>query len=317
MNIVITSTPYVDSGIMTITDGLLDLGHSVYCIGSEINYAQKYDATAVPKGVDLFLQMDSDNIGSVSYPSSMPDIRFHLHDRWVDYQNAPNSPVKPVPEIECDLLFVRDLDREVNNRPVATFPLDYGIERRYLEACQGFNQALTTERPYDVGFFGTLSTSRRDFYLSRLKTAVGEGVVYGGYQFNTADTKWSKWIYGRYTHNPDYYEALCQFKFIFVPMGAGPSTMRMGEAYAAGAVPLIQRYPSDIIPLHDFKDGENCVLWSDGSELIIKVRKYLNDLAGLEVLRKRCWEYGNKYLLTRHIAQYMLDRIQEVGPNGT
>lgn len=313
MRILMHTPNYVDSVACTIADGLLDLGHQVYNTRGRLNYGEP-----APDGTiyDLYLMCDTDDKEALKYVSRAghPQIIVHAHDRWTDYLYAPMSNTKPVPDQYCDIMFVRDLDHEVHSRKwYPTFPLDYGIERRYIEAAMAKPLYDFVNRPYDIVFYGTLSTARRIHYLEKLRYADSNYKIdYGANVFNNPDGVWSQWVYGRYTHDPAYYERLAQSKMVFCPVGAGASCFRHMEAYAAGSIPLIQKYPSDIIPLHNFVDGENCILWEDEKDLLDKVDDILSDPQKQMDLHNRCWEFGQEYLLTRCVAQYMLDKINEV-----
>jgi hypothetical protein len=315
MKILMHTPNYVDSISCTIADGLVDLGHKVYNTKGKLNYGEP-----APDGslYDIYLMCDTDDQGALSRISQAghPRIIVHGHDRWTDYLYAPNSPVKPVPLQHCDIMFVRDLDQELHNREwYPTFPLDYGIERRYLEETASTPHYMSfVDRPVDVMFYGTLVTARRIYYLEKMVNAGTFKVEYGAYKFNDTvpNSAWNQWIHGRYTHNPGYYHELTRAKFIFAPIGAGCSCFRHMEAYAAGCIPLIQKYPDEILPLHKFVDGENCVLWENENELINKVEDYLSDRNKLIKLQANCLYYARNNLLTRHVAQYMLDKIEEV-----
>jgi hypothetical protein len=319
MNIAVTSTNYVDSNICGIIDGLLQLGHNVYNLnGPAMNYSASWPIPS-PDRIDIWMMMDTDNyMGLTLTPDKMgPSLRgakkiiCHLHDRWVDYVNAPNSPIKPVPveQFRCSTVFVRDLDESVYNKCVEkgfpVFPIDYSIEQRYVEATAPY---LSVERKMELVFLGTLDTARRRFYLDSVRSA-GLPVRYGTYEYNDGDGKWSKWIYGRYTHDPKYYEELCKYMFVFCGFGAGPSTMRVAEAYAAGCIPVIQKYPDDIITYRTFEDGLNCILWETEKELIEKLKYWMNEVKA-EELRQRCYEYGQKYMTSKFLANYILERIE-------
>ena len=306
MDILITTPDYVDSVSCTIVDGLLDLGHQVYTRGTQpLNYAEP---TAVTP--DLWIMADTDNVqgNRLRLVGDLPKVIVHGHDRFRDYQQAPHSSVKPVPydECDCDVMFVRDLDRKIPQNRFPVHPINYGIERRYQEACQPY---LGRERKRAVVFYGTLDTAFRKSYLEKIRSS-GIPTTFGAYSFNNPDTKWSRWIHGRYVHDPAYYRALCGYLFGFAPMGAGWSCFRHMELYAAGCIPVIQRYPADIDPLHDFRDGENCILWSNGEELVSKLLDWHRNITGAEQLRQRCYQYGQGHLLTRHIAQFMLDKVK-------
>lgn len=312
MNILVTTVPYVASLECNIIDGLLWLGHTVCNSTGKINYAQEYDANLDYK---LWLMMDTDNDQARFAGASnrdgraIPKIILHLHDRWTDYQNISRSPIKPIPyDGYYSMMFVRDLPKDFSKQVLkSVYPLDYSIERRYLEATDDYRDQ---ERLPSLVFYGTLSTAGRRNTLQTANYA-GIPVIYGEYKFNTADTKWSQWIHGRYTHDPAYYQELCKHMFAFVPWGAGPSTMRLGEVYAAGCIPVIQRYPSDIIPFHDFKDGQNCILWDTEDELINKLRYYREHIDEAETLRNKCFNWGQAELLTKHIAQWILDMVSQ------
>jgi hypothetical protein len=308
MRILMHTPNYVDSMACTIADGLLDLGHRVWNTKGKLNYGE-----AAPDGslYDIYFMADTDDQDALRWISRAghPRVIVHAHDRWTDYLYAPNSPVKPVPRQHCDVMFVRDLDTSVKaeNNQYAVYPLDYGIERRYQEACAPY---LDTPREPKVIFYGTISTARRTHYLSCLANA-DISVEAGTCRYVQPDNKWSEWIHGRYTHDPAYYKQLCTALFGFAPLGAGASCFRHMEVYAAGCIPVIQKYPEDIIPLHNFVDGENCILWGDEKELVEKVEHYLDfdNVDETEALRRRCYEFGQTKLLSKHVAQYMLEKI--------
>ena len=323
MNIAITTTTYVESNICGIVDGLLQLGHNVYNLsGPALNYAESWPIPS-PEKIDIWMMMDTDNyMGLILTPDKMGDplkgakkIICHLHDRYIDYVNAPNSPVKPVPvdQFKCDVVFVRDLDENVRDKCVekglSVFPVDYSIEQRYVEATAHY---LETERKMELLFLGTLDTARRRFYLDSVRNA-DIPIRYGTYEYNEPDGKWSKWIYGRYTHDPRYYEELCKYTFVFCGFGAGISTMRVAEAYAAGCIPVIQKYPEDIIPYYNFVDGENCILWSNEQELTQKLSYWVANPEEAEALRKRCYQYGKENMLSSHLARFILNKCSEHG----
>jgi len=299
---------YVDSSACSIVDGLLSLGHVVYNTRGQLNYGEAYDGRSL---YDLYLMADTDDVIMARELSGKkrPRVVIHAHDRWTDYLYAPDSPIKPVPNIECDLMFVRDLDETVwGKRSYPVISLDYAIERRYMEACDKFRDL---PRENKMVFYGTLTTARRNFYLDKVRNA-GLSVQYGKYKFNQPDDKWSQWIHGRYTHDENYYKALCQSMFAFAPLGAGSSCFRHMEAYAAGCIPVIQQYPEDIVGLWKFEDEFNCIMWKNEYELISKLVHYMNHPEEAEQLRQQCFDYGQEHLLSKHLAEYMLENIEEV-----
>jgi hypothetical protein len=319
MNIAITSTNYVESSICGIVDGLLQLGHKVYNLnGPAINYAESWPIPS-PSKIDIWFMLDTDNsIALALSPDKMglplrgaKKIICHLHDRFTDYINVPSSPIKPVPvdSMKGDTLFVRDLDVATKDKcakkGLPVYALDYTIERRYTESCV---QHLNKERRMELLFLGTLSTAHRQLYLDTVRNA-GLPVRYGTYEYNDGDGKWSKWIYGRYTHDPRYYEELCKYMFSFCPAGAGWTCFRHAESYAAGCIPVIQRCSSEIIPYHSFIDGVNCILWGDAEELKGKLDYWVNRPEESKQLQKECYDYGQKYMTSVILAQYILDRF--------
>lgn len=317
MNIAVTTPQYVASIECSVIDGLVSLGHKVYNLnGPPLNYAECWPIPS-PDKIDVWFMLDTDNhLGLVLEPDKMgPALReakkviFHCHDRFTDYINAPNSPTKPVP-IEKGIgamFFVRDLDEVTKNssdKPI--YPLDYAIERRYTEACAPF---IDGERKNEIIFLGTLSTAHRQRYLDAVKRK-GLAVSYGTYEFNQPDGKWSKWIYGRYTHDPRYYETLCKYMFVFCGMGAGVSTMRMAETYASGCIPVIQRYPEYIVSYYDFRDGDNCILWESEKDLVEKLSHWMNKPNEAQQLRERCYQFGQDSMLSSIVAQDILDKCK-------
>jgi hypothetical protein len=316
MNIFMVTPPYIASMECNIVDGLLDLGHEVYS-DKAINYMEQMDWDK-RDGVDLFIMADTHNHTGLITRWTHPDkevykVIIHTHDMWSDYPNIPDCPRAKIDPTKwvCDIAFIRDLEKGVADMdlPFPVYPLDYSIERRYVESCQPKSYR---NRSIDVGFWGSLETARRGYFLDKIRQAFpSKSIVYGGYDFNEPDGKWSKHIYGRYTHDNKYYETISDCKFIYAPLGGGPSTMRLGEVYAAGAIPLIQRYPEDIILMYKFEDGRNCVLWSTENELIEKVKYYLDKPEEAEALAIRCSEYARDYMLSKHVAQYILNKCEE------
>jgi len=51
------------------------------------------------------------------------------------------------------------------------------------------------------------------------------------------------------------------------------------------------------------------------SELEFKIRKWL-DSPDLEAFARRCYDFGQSHLLSRHRVQYMLDKMIERGVIG-
>jgi hypothetical protein len=321
MNIAVTTPQYVDSVSCFIIDGLLQLGHKVFNLqGPAINYAECWPIPS-PSKIDLWFMLDTDNrLALTLTPDKMggplrsaKKAIIHGHDRFVDYINAPDSPIKPVPVglFKCDVAFVRDLDQitlgQLNDQGLPGYPIDYTIESRYIEACAPH---LEGKRKLAIAFYGTLDTARRKQYLEAIKQH-GIPVSFGTYDFNEADGKWSKWIHGRYTHDPRYYEELCNYMFIFCPMGAGWSCFRHAETYAAGCIPVIQKPANDIIPYHTYEDGVNCILWETEKELIEKLNHWRNN-GDVHQLRERCYEHGQKYMTSKILAQYMLDAVEKI-----
>jgi hypothetical protein len=316
LNILMTTPPYTASLECTIADGLIRLGHNVYnplCKSEHevINYGVtpvdglNYDLwimadTYRPEGLEAIIKNPDGK--------PIPKVIVHGQDFYVNYNEAPNSEFKlPPTNLKASLVFVRDLHKDYHI-DLPTFPIDYGIERRYEDACLAY---VNQKRELKTVFYGTLTTARREYFLHELERA-GLGVIKGGYFFNKGDDNWSQIIKGRYTHDPNYYVNLCKFMFGFAPMGAGVTCFRHAELYAAGCIPLIQRFPDYIIPYHNFVDKENCLIWGNKEELIDRVRYYTDRPDEAEELRVKCYEWGQKYMSTAHIAEYLLTKTKEI-----
>jgi hypothetical protein len=319
-NIAFQSTAYCDFQLCTVVDGLQDLGYRVFDLGDTgQNYLEPWDSLG-PK-MDLLIAADTDNVSQMfANPLFMlklgykiPKVVIHGHDRWTDYLNVPNSPVKPVPfHGNWDVMFVRDWDgTKPDDKPV--YPMEFGIERRFMEACDKFRKPIHM-REIDVSFFGSLGTANRGSKLSSLASALGKkyNIVYNeSHTFTEPDGKWSKWVNGRYTHCEAYYEALCNSKIVLSFLGAGPNCGRTYEAYAAGAIPFIEQFPSDIIQIAPFVDEQNCLTFSDDYEMVYKIEHYLSDTKKLHDLYQLSYSFGQNHLLTKHRAQFMMDKIKE------
>ena len=317
MNILLEGTPYCDFQLCSIVDGLQELGHTVYDeSGKGLNYMEPWIPTmGTGIKIDFCIAADTNNISSMMAPKGdLPKVVVHGHDRWIDYTSVPNSPIKPImfQAWNCDIAFVRDLDRkQFHNTSFPVYPMEFGIERRFRQACAGTLDPAS-KREFVVSFFGTLSTAGRQKVVTKLD---GDFKCYFGGQatFMKPDDYWSKWVNGRYVHAPAYYDALCNSAFALSPLGAGPSCGRTYEAYAAGCIPLIQRYPSEIKQIVPFVDGENCILWDTADQLSSKVRALESKPAEMDALQRRCYEFGQNNLLSKHRAQFMLDKIKEHG----
>ena len=307
MNIAALGPNYSDLGLSTVIDGLLDLGHKVYDVsGKGLNYMEPFTQQS-PK-IDFYIMADTDNLHGMREQSDVPKVIAHLHDRWTDYINVPDSPIKypNMAEAVFDIMFYRDYDGSLGHDNI--YPMEFGIERRFNEACQ--NMVPFNEREFDISFYGTRATAQRwmilDDLVKMFKCDFADQL-----KFKEPDDYWSKWVNGRYVHAPKYYQAMMNSKMVFCGLGAGASCGRTYEAYAAGCVPLIQKYPAEIIQLVSFVDGQNCILWSNGEELKQKMKEWLSSPYHLEELASRCYKFGQENLLSRHRAQFMLDKMME------
>ena len=308
MRIRYITPPYVASLEATVADGLVALGHELV---SGRDYALNYAEADDGDPVDLWIKADTDNYDLMAMDSDVPCIALHGHDRFLNYQTAPDSSIKTIEfaHWKADVAFIRDMDRGMVARTdIPLYPLDYGVERRYVEACK--SQPET--RKNELVFFGSLGTARREFHLKAVERA-GLPIRYGSYEFRDQDPRWEKWVYGRYTHSNAYYHELTQYRFAFCPVGAGVSCFRHAEAFAAGCIPVIQRYPEDIIPYHRFVDGENCILWAGPDELVSKLSYWMGRPEEAEQLRLRAYAYGQHYMSSASIATYVLSLLEPKG----
>lgn len=276
--------------------------------GTDRNYLIPYqDGVAI----DLVFSMDTNNKAAVAQTFSVPKIIFDVHDCWTNYQNIPNSPLRKynAHEWKCDLAFVRDLNKNnFGNSEFPVFPFDFAIENRYIDACKNHIIPIN-ERPFDIAFFGSYLTAGRKVLLDKL-VDVFKCDFGTQYQYVSPDTYWSKWVNGRFTHNPEYFKRLCLAKTVFSPWGAGPSCGRTYEALAAQAIPLIQECPKEIIQMNGFIDGENCILWSSIEELINKLDEILNDTMKLTRLLDKSQTFAREKCLTKHRAEYVLSILK-------
>jgi hypothetical protein len=327
MKVAVLGPNYCDFQLCTIVDGLQSLGHTVEDFGLKgLNYMEPaiYGAAGPnAKDYDFIIVADTNNVGACMLAVEIPKVILHGHDRWTDYINVPNSPVKQIlyPGWKCDIAFVRDLDRKqflYTDYPI--YPMEFSVERRFVEACMeewyfvrgAFKYLPWMDRKFDVAFFGTRTTARRDLVLAalenRFKCSFGDA-----HAFTIPDNYWSKWVNGRYTHAPMYYKALSNSVFALSPLGAGPSCGRTYEGYAAGCIPLIQRYPKEIEQIVPFVDGENCILWDSVEELVEKIADYKSRPDDLGALQLKCIDFATENLLSKHRAQFILDKMKEHG----
>lgn len=319
MNIVMFSCNYYDYQAACISEGLQDLGHKVYDLsGKGLNYMEPMPKEGI-SSADLFIMTDPDNIHLANNnlfrddKTKVPKVIVQPHDRWLHYNIAPEGPVKQsdYKSWVCDIAFVRDFDGNIpDSLSYPVFPMEFAIEHRYNEACR--IKTNVASRDIDICFYGTLTTAKREDILhvlsnnDKIKTDFDNQ-----HRFTDYDENWGKWVNGRFGHSPSYFKALCNSKMVLSPMGAGPSCGRTYEAYAAGAIPLIQRYPQYIQQIIPFVDGENCVLWNNKHDLIPKVEELLNDEVKLTKLADRCYKFGQENLLSKHRAEYIINKIKE------
>ena len=91
--------------------------------------------------------------------------------------------------------------------------------------------------------------------------------------------------------------------------------MRLSETYAAGCIPVIQEYASDIISYHTFVDGVNCILWSTQKELVEKLHYWVSEPDKAKRLRKQCYEHGQNYMTSKFLAKYILEKVDKENVN--
>lgn len=318
MDIAVIGPDYCDFQLCTIVDGLQSLGHTVYEYGGPGRNYMRSSQGPFGIGMNLedvkfFIIADTNNANACTAALDLPKVIIHGHDRWTDYASVPNSPIKPIryEQWNCDIAFVRDWDGTPSPKfPV--YPMEFSIERRFVQACQQFTPWFN--RHFDVAFFGTEATANRHKVLQLFKDKLFHCNFGNQCTFMEPDGHWSRWVNGRYTHAPKYYEALCDSIFALSPLGAGPSCGRTYEGYAAGCIPLIQKYPGEIKQIVPFVHEENCILWETAKELIEKVSDLINyHPDDLNELQMKCFDFSHHNLLSEHRAQFILDKMTEEG----
>jgi len=319
MNIIGLGVPWYDFQMGTIVDGLLDLGHKVYDLSDVGQNFMAPIGDRDPTEMDLFIMADSENSEMNAKQffrggNKIPKIIIHPYDKWLDHIKAYTGQKRTIlyEQWSCDIAFVRDLENPPQNSTFPIYPLEYGIEKRFIEACNEYIKPLD-ERIYDVMFVGTWETANRKRFSSPLENNF-KCMLGNHHRFVTPDDYWSKkWINGRFFHCLEYFETMCNSRFVICPLGSGPSCGRTYEAYAAGAIPLIERFPGEVKQIIPFVNGENCLLWTNNDELINKIKYYLSNYDILKELQYKCINFAMQNFRTKHRAKYILNKASEHG----
>lgn len=309
MNILLFSSPYYEYLAASLVDGFHDLGHIVYDLrGQGFNYAEPFNPNA-GISIDLFIVSDpNDGPWCRKRYGDIPKVIIFPYDRWINYSQAPRGPVN-LPDFSkwsCDIAFIRDWDGvSPGNLSFPVYPIEYGIERRYMDACARYWKPWDA-RAYDVVFFGTRETAKRNRILTKLEKELN--CNFGPqWQFCQPDDYWSRWVNGRFYHCEDYFKALCDARVVLSPFGAGPSCGRTYEAFAAKTIPAVQSYPPEIKQIIPFISGEHCIAWNNVEDAVKKITDYIKD----PTLMQKGFTFGQTHLLTKHRSQYILNKLEE------
>jgi len=214
-----------------------------------------------------------------------------------------------------DLMFIRDWDgKNYNNK---CYPMNYGIEDRYYCITQEHDKLLK-DREDDVTFFGSTCGSRqlmaRDTVLEKLRREINPFIVLKiASQVTFAsdpDPYWSQWVKGRFLHNNDYFRALVNSKIVLSVPGGGPECGRTYEAFAAHAIPMIQKTDTvKIEPSWETVFPE--IVFHDQRDFRLKIRQYiLGDPNEAQALADRVFEFAKDNWRSTHRAKFLVDTLK-------
>ena len=170
LTFLIISYPYYEFATATLVDGLQQLGHNTWGYNSESNNYLKPVLTYNKNKIDVVIHANP-TLGDINLFPDKPKIVLFPNDRW----QIPNATKIKVDEFEFskfkfDACFYRDYDGSAPDKfSDIVFPFEYGIERRYLEACK--DKPKIINRPHDISFFGQQYIHDRRSTLRQLQAS--------------------------------------------------------------------------------------------------------------------------------------------------
>jgi hypothetical protein len=301
MKFLVYSPPYYEFCTSTVCEGLKSLGHMVYGYdGSSQNYLEPYDGSVV----DFFIDA------------------FPMKGRSVDWSWTPRIMLWPYdktgPETlnyndhKYDIMFIRDYEGGGGSN---VFPINYGIEDRYFDQINREDKPLK-DRKYDVVFIGD-NVGRRKEMLTKLKGKLNDFNCLLGLKTDLGvgeepNEYWSQWVNGRFCHWDDYFRTIADSKILLSFSGSGPDCGRHYESIASHALVFFEK--SNTIKVSPSIDARfPHLLFDEVGELANSIREYLSRINLAQHDADLLFSFGKRHLTTRNRAEYMIEKMKEVG----
>jgi hypothetical protein len=293
MRFLVEAHPHFDHMTATVTQGLRNLGHTVYGMN---NNGNSYLTPHRGEAHDVFIQT-LPNKPALSRPSILlcgqdAGKGFCVHSGMLE-------------EAGFDLAFVREL---VDTRCERAYPINFGIEDRYY--CHTIREPLPlAKRHTDITFSGQFDTAERVQYVNMINSEFRKfRRNVGPRKYSNPDQKWSCWVNGFCFHDPAYFRALAMSKINLSFAGWGADCARHWEVMASGGIPVIEKPPYDIPHLTD----ENCIFFSGVDELRDMLTMLLTSPNAFQGLANQAFADGKLYHTTGARAAFILDKVKEI-----
>jgi hypothetical protein len=295
MNILMDSYPHYDYMIATISQGLQKLGHTVVGrYSNRHNYCQA-EPTAT---YDLFIQCQA---GFDPIPG-MPSVMLWGEDAGMDWRRSLPKGFQAI--------FVRDY---AGGGPAHVFPINFGVEERYLCIDRKIRKLGIRQRPIDIGFWGNIDTPSRIECCKAIRERFihGYNIKLEGQVFNEPDIYWSRWTGTYRPHDPNYFAALANSKVLVSFAGHGPDCGRHWEILSAGAVCLIEDMGTILCPPAPV-DSRHCFFFKTPAQLLGHISNILADPIQYQHIADNGRNAAQGVFATRSRAKYLLKTLVEI-----
>jgi hypothetical protein len=297
MNILVSAHPHYNYLDATIVSGLQKLSHTV--VGKDNNWHNYCQPEPAPP-YDLFIQCHAEKGPELR---GVPNIMLWGEDYSQEWPKAYNRGF--------DAVFVRDyLGGGLSN----VFPINFGVEERYLCAPRDQRKQGIRCRDIDIGFWGNIDTKNRVDYCNHLMEVFGGkfNIQLEGQVFCQPDDYWTKWTGTYRPHDIEYYKTLANTKILVSFHGHGPDCARHWEILAAGAVCFIEQMDTIQCP-PALVHGKHCFIFNSKAQLTSQIYSVLSDPIQYQAIADQGRHSASGAFSTRSRAKYLLSALAEIG----
>jgi len=291
MKILYINTNRYDYLTSSLTEGLNDAGHEVFC-SEKANYGKQIPLEHLQEygeNADLII-IGSDLAKSYLVQNIQNPNKVFVDGSDYQFLNVPSN-------IRFKAVFKRELNKLHSQENI--YPLPFASEKRYFPAQYPPKDIL-------VSFLANVHTNTfRYSILERLKRIRRNGIVVG----STGERSYNPAAPApEFQPTPKYHNLIARSLISVNVVGAGWDCARYWEILAARSMLFTQKL--DIQIPFPFQDGVNCVEFETFAEFEDKLEYYMNNPdKAIEIIQK-AWVHLCKYHTTKARAEYFIEKAK-------